>query len=117
MDRVPARIRFFAAASFAQGRQMVLVRLLRKGINENRLKAFGFKPEDRLHSILPTENSPVVGQPLADFAFDGVVVTALARDEERHLRPSPEIRLQTGDALVLFGTPDDLRHAERSLLG
>jgi hypothetical protein len=52
MDRVPARIRFFAAASFAQGRQIGLVRPLRKGINENGFKTFGFKPEDRLCSIL-----------------------------------------------------------------
>jgi len=77
----------------------------------------GERIADRLHSIPLAENSPAVGKLLADFALDGVVVTALAREGERHLRPSPETRLQAGDALVLFGAPDDLRHAERRLLG
>ena len=36
---------------------------------------------------------------------------------ERQLKPARETRLETGDVLVLFGSPDDLQRAERALLG
>jgi CPA2 family monovalent cation:H+ antiporter-2 len=71
----------------------------------------------RLRSILLAEDSPAVGNRLGDFAFDGVVVNALVRGGERILRPSAETRLQPGDAIVLFGPPDDLQQTERCLLG
>lgn len=92
-------------------------RLLREFFPGDAIAVEGNRMGDRLHSILLTENSPAVGRRLADFAFDGVVVTALARAGERHLRPSTETCLETGDALVLFGPPEDLRRAERNLLG
>jgi CPA2 family monovalent cation:H+ antiporter-2 len=61
--------------------------------------------------------SPAVGRALDELRLDGVVVTALVRDGERRLSPPPDTRLQAGDAVVLFGRPDDLQRAERSLLG
>ncbi|MEZ5564910.1 MAG: cation:proton antiporter [Gammaproteobacteria bacterium] len=70
-----------------------------------------------LRSIVLLDKSPAVGSTLADFDLGGVVVTALVRSGERRLRPAPDTRLQTGDALVLFGSPDDLQRAERAVLG
>ncbi len=72
---------------------------------------------DRLHSVLVVDDSPAVNHALADFDTDGVVVTALVRQGERKLRPTPDTELLAGDALVLFGSPDDLQRAERALLG
>jgi CPA2 family monovalent cation:H+ antiporter-2 len=77
----------------------------------------GDRNADRLHSILLGEDSRAVGKALSEFAFDGVVVTALVRGGERLLRPSPETRLEAGDAIVLFGPPDDIQSVERRLLG
>lgn len=72
---------------------------------------------DRLQSVLVVDDSPAVNRTLADFETEGVVVTALVRQGERKLRPSPDTELLAGDALVLFGSPDDLQRAERALLG
>lgn len=72
---------------------------------------------DRLRSIVLLDKSPAVGHALAEFDLTGVVVTALVRSGERSLRPAPDIPLQNGDALVLFGSPDDLQRAERAILG
>lgn len=72
---------------------------------------------DRLHSIQLSVDGPAIGRRLGDFAMDGVVVTALAREGERHLRPSPDTTLQPGDVIVLFGPIDDFHLAERKLLG
>ena len=38
------------------------------------------------------------------------------RAGERMLHPSPGLKLEAGDTLVLFGTPDSLGKAEASLL-
>jgi CPA2 family monovalent cation:H+ antiporter-2 len=71
---------------------------------------------DRLLPVLLPPDSPAIGCALGDFAFDGIVVTALVRQGERQLTPSRETRLEAGDALVLFGSPEDLQRAERELL-
>lgn len=72
---------------------------------------------DRLRPITLPPDSPSAGRMLGDFDFDGVVVTALVRKGERLLSPSLETRLEPGDAIVFFGTPDDLQRAERAVLG
>lgn len=71
---------------------------------------------DRLLPVLLSPDSPAIGRALGDFAFDGIVVTALVRQGERQLTPSRETCLEAGDALVLFGSPEDLRRTERELL-
>lgn len=71
----------------------------------------------RLRSIVLLDSSPAVGHTLEEIDLTGIVVTALVRSGERSLRPAPETCLQTGDALVLFGSPEDLQHAERAVLG
>jgi CPA2 family monovalent cation:H+ antiporter-2 len=46
----------------------------------------------------------------------GVEVTAVRRRGIRGADPSPEMRLQVGDVVVLRGIPDALDLAERRLL-
>jgi monovalent cation:H+ antiporter-2, CPA2 family len=72
---------------------------------------------DRLRVVQVAQESAAAGRALVEINLDGVVVTALVRDGERQLSPSLETCLQTGDAVVLFGSPDDLERAMRNLLG
>jgi CPA2 family monovalent cation:H+ antiporter-2 len=71
----------------------------------------------RLRPVLLPPDSPAVGRWLGEFNLDGVVVTALVRKGNRQLSPPPETLLEADDALVLFGSFDDLEKAERALLG
>jgi CPA2 family monovalent cation:H+ antiporter-2 len=72
---------------------------------------------DRLRPVILPADSPVVGSALGDLDLDRVVITALVRQGKRQLTPPRETRLETGDVVVLFGSPDDLQRAERALLG
>lgn len=71
---------------------------------------------DRLRPVTVPPDSPSVGRTLGEFDFDSVVVTALVRKGERLLSPSRDTRLEAGDAVVFFGSPEDLQRAERILL-
>ncbi|CAG1019759.1 partial Glutathione-regulated potassium-efflux system protein KefC, partial [Burkholderiaceae bacterium] len=71
---------------------------------------------DRLHPVLLSAESAAVGRTLGECGLDGVVVTALVRQGQRRLSPAPDTRLEAGDAVVLFGSEEDLRRAERALL-
>ena len=71
---------------------------------------------DRLHPVLLSAESAAVGRALGECGLDGVVVTALVRQGQRRLSPAPDTRLEAGDAVVLFGSEEDLRRAERALL-
>ncbi|GMU49839.1 MAG: hypothetical protein AMXMBFR31_20650 [Candidatus Desulfobacillus denitrificans] len=71
---------------------------------------------DRLHPVLLSAESAAVGRALGECGLDGVVVTALVRQGQRWLSPAPDMRLEAGDAVVLFGPEEDLRRAERALL-
>lgn len=72
---------------------------------------------DRLRPVVLPPDSPAVGRALGELDLDGIVITALVRRGKRQLKPARETRLETGDVLVLFGSPDDLQRAERALLG
>ncbi|MGE0226045.1 MAG: cation:proton antiporter [Acetobacteraceae bacterium] len=72
---------------------------------------------DRLRPVLLPPDSPAIGHTLAELNFAGVVVTALVRQGERRLSPAGETVLEAGDAVVLFGSPEDLQRAEAILLG
>ena len=72
---------------------------------------------DRLQPILITQNSPAIGRTLNELNLKDVVITALVRDGERRLTPAPDTRIEAGDALVLFGAPDDLQRIEKIILG
>ena len=70
--------------------------------------------EPRLHSVTLEDGSYAVGRMLAilDLASIGVSVAAIRRREARIARPSGETSLQTGDVLVLMGSPANLAAAE-----
>lgn len=71
---------------------------------------------DRLHPVLLPPEGAAVGRTLDECGLDRVVVTALVRHGQRRLSPPPDTRLEAGDAVVLFGSAEDLRRAERALL-
>lgn len=75
------------------------------------------RSEDRLHPVLLSKKSTVVGRTLGDLALPGVTVTALVRDGERTLDPAADTRLEPGDVLVMFGSVADVQHAEELLAG
>jgi monovalent cation:H+ antiporter-2, CPA2 family len=73
---------------------------------------------DRLHCVALPEGATSAGRTLEEVNLqqEGVMVTAIRRGEERNLSPDPAARLQAGDVLVLFGSPEDLERAEMRLL-
>jgi CPA2 family monovalent cation:H+ antiporter-2 len=72
---------------------------------------------DRLHAVPLPAKSHAIGKTLAELELKGIVVTALARQGNRELAPSPQTRLEEDDVIVLFGSPEDLQKAESMLLG
>lgn len=70
---------------------------------------------DRLRPIILLPDSLAAGHTLREFNLEGVAVTALVRQGKRQLTPSLDTQLQVGDVIVLFGSPDDLERAEKTL--
>ena len=72
----------------------------------------------RLRSVMIPQGAAAVGQSLAelDLAHFSVDITAVRRRNIRGLAPSPETVLQSGDVVVLRGTPSGLAAAEIRLL-
>lgn len=73
--------------------------------------ADGMKPV-----VVPIEGS-VVGRAISEPHLPNVAITALVRQGQRVLTPSPATRLEVGDTLVLFGSAQDVDAAERVLQG
>jgi monovalent cation:H+ antiporter-2, CPA2 family len=92
-------------------------RVLRELVPGDALGATEEEHVERVHPIVLPPSSPAVGRTLAEVNLDGVAVTALVREGERHLSPSRDTCLLAGDSVVLIGRSDDLQRAERSLLG
>jgi len=74
--------------------------------------------QERLHSVVIDPGSSAVGKRLAEFTLDalGIDVTAVRRRGIRGADPSPEMRLQAGDVVVLRGIPEALEEAEERLM-
>ena len=79
-------------------------------------EATAFK--ERLQTVTLMAGAYAVGRRIADLGLDelGVLVTALKRSGIRGELPQPEVELRIGDALILYGVPEDLRAAETRLL-
>ncbi len=73
---------------------------------------------ERLHSVTLPPDANAVGRALADLHLDEleVVASAVRRGGIRGPQPSPDTKLQAGDVLVLYGTPEALAEAENVLL-
>jgi len=70
-----------------------------------------------VHPVVLTERSSAAGKTLGELDLPGVAVTMLVRKRERHPDPPPDMQLEPGDVLVLFGRNTDVLHAEDALLG
>lgn len=73
---------------------------------------------ERLHSIPIEVGAAAVGEALQDLglAAIGAEITSVRRRGIRGADPSPDMRLQAGDVVVLRGVPDALELAEQRLL-
>ena len=73
---------------------------------------------ERLHSVPIDAGAAAVGESLRDLdlATIGAEVTSVRRRGIRGTDPSPDMRLQAGDVVVLRGVPDALELAEQRLL-
>lgn len=70
----------------------------------------------RLHSVVLPHDSRWAGHSVAALPLDdSVTLTALVRDQHRHITPQPDDVLAGGDVLVLFGTPAALERAQAQL--
>jgi CPA2 family monovalent cation:H+ antiporter-2 len=70
----------------------------------------------RLHAVTIPPRSAVAGQALSAIALSGCTVSALVRDGRRQLTWPNDLKLQTGDTLVLVGTVEQVHAAEDRLL-
>lgn len=73
---------------------------------------------ERLQSVELPKGAYAVGCALGTLKLreDGVIVTAVRRGGIKGHQPEPDMILQAEDILVLYGTPEDLAHAEAKLL-
>ncbi len=72
--------------------------------------------QDRLRSVPLPAAARSVGKPVSEVIPEGIVLTALVRQGERHLTPAADTVLAADDILVLFGAPEDIERVERTLL-
>ena len=73
--------------------------------------------QPRLHSVLLNERAFAVERKLAELGLDGLVeVTGVRRRGTPSQRPGPEFRFESGDVVVLLGTPQEIAIAEQKLL-
>lgn len=73
--------------------------------------------QSRFLSVLLKDDSTAVGKQLGSIGLDtlNVEVNAVRRHNLRGSQPSPDMIMQTGDVLVLFGLPEALQLAEIKL--
>lgn len=90
-------------------------RLLRELYKGDELNHSADVDADRLKPVSVLPDAQVVGKALKDLNLDNVIIAAIVQDGERCLNPPPDLRLQAGDVIVLFGMPNDLLQAENYL--
>lgn len=93
-------------------------RLLRGHFHGEEEDAADDDDHERLHSVPIDADAAAVGEALRDLdlATIGAEVTSVRRRGIRGTDPSPDMRLQAGDIVVLRGVPDALELAEQRLL-
>lgn len=72
---------------------------------------------ERLHTFILSPDSHAVGRTLRDYRLQeiGVSVNAVRRRGVRGEEPDPDMLLESGDTLILFGGPEALAQAEQRL--
>jgi len=73
---------------------------------------------ERLHAVSLPRAARAVGRRLGELGLEqsGVTLTAVRHEGVRTVHPRPDLTLSAGDVLVLYGTPENLEHAEAELL-
>lgn len=76
------------------------------------------KIQPRLHSVLIVPGAAAVGRSLGELSLASLMVeiTAVRRRNIRALAPTDETRIESGDVIVLRGTPENLAAAEICLM-
>ncbi|MCG8432653.1 MAG: cation:proton antiporter [Gammaproteobacteria bacterium] len=97
-------------------RYNMLRSLFRKQYAEPIDSTHAFREE--LHAITLPDNAHAVGKRIEDIRLHeaGIVITAIRRDGIVGRQPDSHTKLKEGDTLVIYGTPEDLEHAEAILL-
>lgn len=74
--------------------------------------------QPRLHSVPVGAGARAIGKRLGelDLASEGVEITAIRRRNVRTVTPSPDMRIEEGDIVVLLGTESGVAAAEIRLL-
>lgn len=73
---------------------------------------------ERLHTVLVTADAYAVGRTLAELDLEkiSVGVTAIRRAGIQGPQPAPTAVLESGDGLVVFGSPEAIAAAEKRIL-
>ncbi len=73
---------------------------------------------ERLHSVVLPKGAYAVGKKIEELNLErfNVNVTAVRRGGIKGLQPSPQMELIEDDAMVLYGSPEDLQRAESLIL-
>ncbi|MFN3843636.1 MAG: cation:proton antiporter [Rehaibacterium terrae] len=102
---------------YMQSQRSGRYRLLRELFHGDQATAASTEPSARssLHPIPIPAGSAAAGRTIGELPLDGLRVNALCRQGERILDPAQGTRIDEGDVLVLFGTPEDIARAERAL--
>ena len=73
--------------------------------------------QPRLHSVVLSDGSAAIGKSLADLLIvPGTQISSIRRGGLRIVELEPDITLQSGDVVVLLGTPAGIADAEQILL-
>lgn len=85
---------------------------------EERAGAQAAPAREQLHTVTLSGRDHAVERTLRELQLDklGVMVTAVRRRGIRGVAPTPDMRLQEGDVLVLYGAPRALERAEVALM-
>ncbi|WP_048307941.1 cation:proton antiporter [Halomonas sp. PR-M31] len=100
-------------------RYRILRELFRGTLDDIKEAADANAEQQRLHSVVLHQDSPVLGKRLEELGIeqDKVSITALVRNAQRELNPSENTRVQAGDVLVFLGARDALAQVETRLTG
>lgn len=72
--------------------------------------------QPQMTPIILTDNSPFIGHTLAELALReelGVLIVGVQRGAEQIANPGPDLRVQDGDQLFLWGVPEQIAQARR----
>lgn len=72
--------------------------------------------EDHIRSFEISPDCKFIGKQLAELNMGGATVTAIVRCGERRVTPPSDTRIAANDVLVIYGSPEELQLAEKTIL-